>query len=102
MIRDAVLHLLNEQPLVADLPAMPSPGDVTLHCTNLRTLNRKRPVFVDDVAATFIVPYAQIRFVEIPTTSSARAAVRETAALAPPTPEELELDEDLLRRVREL
>jgi hypothetical protein len=102
MIRDAVIHLLNEQPLVADLPAMPSPGDVTLHCTNLRTLNRKRPVFVDNVAATFIVPYAQIRFVEMPTTSRARAEMRETPALAAPAPEELELDEDLLRRVREL
>jgi hypothetical protein len=102
MIRDAVLHLLNEQPLVADLPAMPSPGDVALHCTNLRTLNRKRPVFVDNVAATFIVPYAQIRFVEIPTTSPARAEGRETPALAAPAPEELQLDEDLLRRVREL
>jgi hypothetical protein len=102
MIRDAVLHLMNEQPLVADLPAMPSPGDVTLHCTNLRTLNRKRPVFVDDVAATFIVPYAQIRFLEIPTTSPARAQVGETPALAAPAQEELELDEDLLRRVREL
>lgn len=102
MIRDAVLHLLNEQPLVADLPAMPSPSDVTLHCTNLRTLNRKRPVFVDNVAATFIVPYAQIRFVEIPTTSRGRAEVRKTPALAAPAPEELELDEDLLRRVREL
>lgn len=102
MIRDAVLHLLNEQPLVADLPAMPSPGDVTLHCTNLRTLNRKRPVFVDDVAATFIVPYAQIRFVEIPTTSPARAEGRDTPTLAAPAPQELGLDEDLLRRVREL
>ena len=102
MIRDAVLHLMNEQPLVADLPAMPSPGDVTLHCTNLRTMNRKRPVFVDSVTATFIVPYAQIRFVEIPTTAPARAEVRETPVLAAPAPEELELDEDLLRRVREL
>jgi hypothetical protein len=102
MIRDAVLHLMNEQPLVADLPAMPSPGDVTLHCTNLRTLNRKRPVFVDDVAATFIVPYAQIRFLEIPASPSVAVETREAPALAAPAPEELELDEDLLRRVREL
>jgi hypothetical protein len=102
MIRDAVLHLMNEQPLVADLPAMPSPGDVTLHCTNLRTLNRKRPVFVDDVAATFVVPYAQIRFLEIPAVPTAGTVAAEAPALAAPTPEDLELDEDLLRRVREL
>lgn len=101
MIRDAVLHLLNEQPLVADLPAMPSPGDVTLHCTNLRTLNRKRPVFVDHVESTFIVPYAQIRFVEIPG-EAPEGKAQPVPALTATVPEEIELDEDLLRRVREL
>ena len=45
MIRDAVIHLLSEQPVIADLFEMPSPGDVTLLCTNLRTKDGKRPVF---------------------------------------------------------
>jgi hypothetical protein len=102
MIRDVVIHLLNEQPLVADLPALPLPGDVTLHCTNLRTMSRKRPLFVDDLAATIIVPYAQIRFLEIPTTSPAGAEAEQALALTASVPEDLELDEELLRRVREL
>jgi hypothetical protein len=102
MIRDVVIHLLNEQPLVADLPAMPSPGDVTLQCTNLRTMSRKRPVFVDDLAATIIVPYAQIRFLEIPPATPASAEIEQAPALAASVPEDLELDEELLRRVREL
>jgi hypothetical protein len=66
VIRDAVIHLLNEQPMVADLPTMPAPGDQALICTNLRTMARKRPVFVDDLASTFVFPFAQIRFIEIP------------------------------------
>jgi hypothetical protein len=102
MIRDAVLHILNEQPLVADLPAMPSPGDVTLHCTNLRTLNRKRPVFVDHVDSSFIIPYAQIRFIEIVAVMPAEPEASTVPALAAEVPEEIELDEELLRRVREL
>jgi hypothetical protein len=102
MIRDAVLHVLNEQPLVADLPAMPSPGDVALHCTNLRTLNRKRPVFVDHVDSTFIIPFAQIRFVEIVAATPAEPEASAVPALAAEVPEEIELDEELLRRVREL
>lgn len=102
MIRDAVVHLLNEQPLVADLPTMPSPGDMALICTNLRTLNRKRPVFVDHVASTFVIPYAQIRFVEIPGESNGGAEVVPLPAIATAEPDEIELDEDLLRRVREL
>jgi len=102
MIRDVVIHLLNEQPLVADLSAMPLPGDLTLHCTNLRTMSRKRPVFVDDLASTIIVPFAQIRFLEIPTESPAGSETEQALALAASVPEDLELDEELLRRVREL
>ena len=108
MIHDAVIHLLNDQPLLADLPSMPSPGDMALHCTNLRTMNRKRPVFVDHVASFFVFPYAQIRFVEIPGESSAGAEGGRVPAIAaaepaePAEPAEIEIDEDLLRRVREL
>ena len=49
MIRNVILHLNNEQPLLADLYEPPSPGDVGLRCTNLRMMNGKRPVFVDEI-----------------------------------------------------
>lgn len=139
MIRNAVLHLLNEQPLRADLLRMPEPADSGLLCTNLRTLNGKRPVFVDDSGSTFFFPYRQMRFIEIPggaplpelaapTPAAATAAGPTEAAPAtatapataaapateppavspagstegPPVESDLELDEDLLRRVREI
>ncbi len=102
MIKDAVIHLFNEQPLVADLAELPEPRDVSLVCTNLRTMNRKRPIFVDDSASTFVFPYSQIRFLEIPRGVGAR--VEEPLALPAVAEEgeEIELDEELLRRVREL
>ena len=114
MIRNAVIHIMNEQPLLADLFEAPAPGDVGLRCTNLRTLNGKRPVFVDDMASIFFFPYLHIRFVEIPSgavtgsdPSMALDQVRTGAANAspPPAPEpepELEIDEDFLRRIREV
>ena len=102
MIRDAIIHLLNEQPLVADLPTMPSPGDLALICTNLRMMNRKRPIFVDQSASIFVFPFAQIRFVEIPGESPAVTEAARLPAIAAAEPDEIELDEDLLRRVREL
>lgn len=121
MIRNAVLHLVGEQPLLADLPAQPSPGDVALICTNLRTVDGKRPFFVDDSASLFVFPLTQLRFVEVPSASrtGARAPVPATPRASvppegsslpavmppeapPPETEDLELDEDLLRRVREL
>ena len=66
VIRNVILHLNNEQPLLADLFEAPSPGDVGLRCTNLRMMNGKRPVFVDDIKSIFFFPYLHIRFVEIP------------------------------------
>lgn len=102
MILDAVIHLLNEQPLLADLFAAPSAGDATLICTNLRTMNRKRPIFVDDGASTFVFPYAQIRFVELPRPGSETAHEPPARPAMAEVPEDLGLDEDLLRRVREL
>jgi len=103
MIRDAVIHLYNEQPLLADLHETPLPGDVTLVCTNLRTMNRKRPIFVDHSESTFVFPYTQIRFVELPGGPAVRR-MDEPLALAAPADgsDEIELDEELLRRVREL
>jgi hypothetical protein len=114
VIRNVVLHILNEQPMMADLFAPPSPADVTLVCTNLRLMNGKRPIFVDLVASTFVFPYAQLRFVEVPPAGGAgdepppapASAVAATGGpgtgARPALDEELELDEDLLRRVREL
>ena len=118
MIRNAVLHIMNEQPLLADLFEAPNPGDVGLRCTNLRTMNLKRPVFVDDSASIFFFPYLHIRFVEIPagaiTGSDPRSAITlhdggpadDRIVAPPPPPDEpepdLEIDEDFLRRIREV
>jgi hypothetical protein len=113
MIRNAILHLNNEQPLVADLFEAPSPGDLGLRCTNLRQLNGKRPVFVENMASIFFFPYLHIRFVEIPPGamsggdgSLAVGTDDEAGPGGPPDlPEaepELEIDEDFLRRIREV
>ena len=112
MIRNAILHLNNEQPLLADLYEPPSPGDVGLRCTNLRMMNGKRPVFVDEIKSIFFFPYLHIRFVEIPPgaiggsdPSMAVSADDIEPVQQVPVPEveaDLEIDEDFLRRIREV
>lgn len=110
VIQNVVIHISNEQPLLADLYEMPATADVTLVCTNVRMLDGKKPIFVDRSDSIFVFPYLHIRFVEIrPTPGSGSPASTETAvALAsePPPDEEvetdLELDEDFLRRIREV
>ena len=113
MIRNVILHLNNEQPLLADLYEPPSPGDVGLRCTNLRMMNGKRPVFVDEIKSIFFFPYLHIRFVEIPpgaitgsdSSMDVSADTDEQPTNQPPAPEveaDLEIDEDFLRRIREV
>jgi len=118
VIRNTVLHLANEQPLLVDLFEVPKPGDVTLICTNLRHPNGRRPVFVDRADSVFVFPYAQIRFVEVPAEELAgreltpsdgvgRAGESEegrdrTGRTVEADSEDVELDSALLERIREL
>jgi hypothetical protein len=111
MIRDAVLHLGNEQPLLIDLFERPEPSQVVLVCTNVRTLSGAKPIWVDQTASVFYFPFASIRFVEIHPgahdalgllagdagADQASAAAAEAGAEA-----DLEIDEDFLRRIRDV
>ena len=96
---------------MADLFEAPSAGDVGLRCTNLRTMNGSRPIFADDSASIFFFPYLHIRFVEIPvgsvtgSDSSLALAIPLADPVQPPAQEpeaDLEIDEDFLRRIREV
>ena len=106
MIRDVVLHLLNEQPLLIDVFDTPTPSDTALVGTNLRTLSGARPLFASRSDATFVFPYAHVRFVELPAgpvdaaASSLEVALQSTRAEPDPEPEP-DIDEEFLRRVRE-
>jgi hypothetical protein len=105
MIRNAVIHLHNEQPVLADLYALPTATDVALLCTNLRMQNGKRPVFADHSDSVFLFPLLHIRFVEI-VPGSTDATDGDLPALSPGKPverePELEIDEELLRRIRDV
>ncbi len=103
MIRDAVIHMQGEQPLMADLPTLPSAGDSCLVCTNMRTLDGKRPTFVDEVGSTFIVPLQHVRFIEILPDGAAASHAHPALEAGEPAADEAaaELDEDFLRRIRE-
>ena len=65
MIRDVVLHINNEQPLRADLFELPESDMVLLRCTNVRTMNGTRPVYIDDLNSIIYFPMLHLRFIEI-------------------------------------
>jgi hypothetical protein len=93
---------MNDQPLSVELLEEPTASDLAVICSNVRTIDGKKPVFIDFAASTFVFPMAMVRFVEIP---QAGAEDERNAGLMPTAeagePEDLDIDEDFLRRVRE-
>ncbi|CAN5807490.1 hypothetical protein BH24CHL6_BH24CHL6_01230 [soil metagenome] len=66
MIKNAVLHPVGEQPMLVDLLVSPKPSDISLLCTNLRTIDGKKPRSVDKPDGLFVIPLGTLRFVEVP------------------------------------
>lgn len=97
----AILHLMNDQPLAVELLEEPTPSDIAILCTNPRTIDGKKPVFIDYAASTFVFPMAAIRFVEVFRLNEDGEQLSPVISNAPAEPEDLEIDEDFLRRVRE-
>jgi hypothetical protein len=118
VIRNAIVHMNGEQPLLVDLRALPSAADACLVCTNLRYMNGKKPSFTDAIDSWFMIPLLMVRFVEVPA-----AEIEKSEMLALPAGDllpkrefvpaddfgmadddtmDLESEGELLRRMREV
>ena len=113
VIRNVFIHMHNEQPILADLVALPASTDRSIRCTNVRTVDGKRPSFMHDKNSIFVFPLATIRMIEVPaqvapSTDTALVTidapedqpVAEEGLAKPPSTWDEEPDEDLLARVR--
>ena len=115
VVPNVILHLINELPVVADLEDLPAGGDRSLRCTNIRTVDGKRPAFVHDKNSVFIFPMSMIRLIEAPhavadadedfEAQNGMTAIPETTDQFAPPPlpplgEDEEPNEDLLARIR--
>ena len=99
--------MTNEQPLMADLRALPTSADACLLCTNLRGMSGKKPSFTDALDSWFLIPLTVIRFVELPQASIDDIGGDDRLALPAgpvPIPEPMDFDSgnELLRRMREV
>ena len=112
MIRDAIIHINNEQPLKCDLRSLPTAADACLMCTNLRYLSGAKPTFIDQCDSWFLIPLGIVRFVEVPASAITQSEGEGVLALpSGPLPAampddgfdqmDLEAETDLLRRMRE-
>lgn len=130
MIYNVVIHVANEQPLMADLFDLPAATDAGLVCTNVRAPDGKKPLFIEHSESTFFFPYHVVRFLEIPAgelerhraetgrggpvaTGTGRIDLGEPASRLPVvvadadaglggSDDDLEIDEDFLQRIRDI
>jgi hypothetical protein len=110
VIKSVIIYLANELPILVDLLELPSPTAQTLSCTNVRTVDGKRPSFVSNPKSTFVFPWHLIRLIEVPIAPTdaemADTRVATTTQPEPPPPQgepfDEEPDADLLARIREV
>ena len=113
MIRNVVIHFEGELPVVADLNAVPGPTDVSLLCTNMRTIDGKRPTFIERKESWFLIPVSVVRFIEMPADAmemaaegpDVRPAASESDRESLPALEasvDVEPSEELLQRIRDI
>jgi hypothetical protein len=120
VIKSVIVHLTNELPILVDLYEAPGPTAQSVRCTNVRTVDGKRPSFIHDPRATFLLPWHLIRLIEVPAGATPMPEVDGRMVVSDPVgaighepdpPDEPEqepepeaelLDEDLLARIRSI
>ena len=113
VIQGVIVHLENDLPILVYVEELPGPADQMVRCTNVRTIDGKRPAFVHDRHSTFLLPLKMIRLLEVPTLSNHSAVatqddedIRTQTQQHEAEPEvegmDEEAEEDFLARIRSI
>lgn len=62
---EVILHLMNEDPVLAEMDALPDPTHQSIVVTNPRRRDGRPLHYVTEGATAFIFPYSRITFIEI-------------------------------------
>jgi hypothetical protein len=60
-----LVHMANEEPVLAEVEELPSPTDQVVYCINPRKRDGKELHYVLAEVQTIIVPWHRINFIEI-------------------------------------
>lgn len=75
MARTVVLHLLGEEPILADLEQEPQPNDNFIRVANLRKRDGKNVNYLTAGVQSVLFPWSRIGFVEIMVSEEERSSV---------------------------
>jgi hypothetical protein len=62
---EVLVHLMNEDPILAEVEELPAAGDNCLYLTNARRRDGKPVHYLDRQAIQFIFPWTRITFIEV-------------------------------------
>lgn len=62
---EVILHLHNEDPILAEIEKLPEPSDQCITITHPRRRDGQSLHYITDGATAFIFPWARISFIEI-------------------------------------
>ena len=60
-----LIHVANEDAILADVEELPSPSDQAVFCTNIRRRDGKDVHYADAQAVSFYFPWHRINLVEV-------------------------------------
>lgn len=60
-----IVHLMNEDPLLAETERLPEPGDVSMALSSPRRRDGRRPHYLTQGVSEIIVPMHRISFIEV-------------------------------------
>ena len=74
---EVVIHLFNEDPVLADMDKLPEPTHLSIVITNPRRRDGKALSYVTEGAQTFVFPWSRISFLEVMGGEEAEKEVEE-------------------------
>jgi hypothetical protein len=75
MSLEVIIHLHNEDPILAEIEAMPEPSDQSIIITNPRRRDGQSLHYITEGATAFVFPWTRISFLEIMSTEEAKEVV---------------------------
>lgn len=72
---EIIIHLHNEDPVLAEIESLPDPKDQTIVITNPRRRDGRSLHYVTEGATSFIFPWTRITFIEVMEQEEAKEVV---------------------------
>jgi hypothetical protein len=70
-----ILHIPNEDPIVADMEELPKPGDNFVMVSNMRRSDGTQLAYLDQDADKFLLPWHRLSFIEVRPTEAEKGEV---------------------------